>query len=108
MPQRSKIPLQVNGEFSAAELEEIIRELAVARAGMDPPVPLDPPSEGAEGDVLEQQQAQFSIRTRADGGLRIWLRSEGIGWMAFTLSAAARKDLLAFLGKEVSHTHTSH
>lgn len=103
-----KVAIQLNGEFSAHELEEIIHRLAIARAGLAPPVPMQPPHESAETQALEQASAKFSVRTLAQGGLRIWLRNEGIGWQAFTLDAAAKEGLANFLGQQLSHTHTSH
>lgn len=102
-----KVTISLNGEFTAAELEEVIQELAVARAGMEPAVPQTLPTSG-DAAVLQQEDASFTVRTLADGGLRIWLRSEGVGWMAFQLSATRREDLVTFLGKEAGHTHTAH
>lgn len=108
MDKDSKATINLNGEFSAIELEEIIRSLIEARASLYPPVPDSPPTEQSEAEILVQSKARFSVRTLADGGLRIWLRNEGIGWLAFTLDAVAKKGLVEFLGKGVGHSHTSH
>jgi len=102
-----KVTISLNGEFTAAELEEVIQELAAARSSMDPPVPLTLPISG-DAPVVLQENSSFTIRTLVDGGLRIWLRSEGMGWMAFQLSASRREELFAFLGKKAGHTYTSH
>jgi hypothetical protein len=95
----------LNGTFTAQELEEIIATLAQTRAGMQPAVPQEPPT-GLETSVPEQESPRFRIRTRAGGGLRIWLRSGGYGWLAFSLTADQRRELVEFIGKQAGHTHT--
>ncbi len=102
-----KAMISLNGEFTAAELEEVILELSKVRAGMEPAVPRTLVTSG-DATVMEQDETLFTVRTLADGGLRIWLRSEGAGWMAFKLSAARRKELFEFLGKKAGHSHTAH
>ena len=102
-----KVTTSLNGKFTAAELEDVIKELSIARARMEPAVPLSPPT-SSEASIVLQENASFTVRTLIDGGLRIWLRSEGIGWIAFQLSATRRQELLEFLGKKAGHTHTSH
>jgi len=44
----------------------------------------------------------------ANGGLRIWLRNEGIGWLAFNITPAAKEGLATFFSKELGHTLTTH
>lgn len=102
-----KATISLNGEFTATELEEVIQELSKVRAGMEPAVPQTLPTVG-DSAFMEQDETLFTIRTLADGGIRIWLRSEGSGWMAFRLSATRRKELFEFLGKKIGHTHTAH
>ena len=82
--------------------------LMSTRAGMTPAVPSDPPTEISSENVLVQEDALFAIRTLIDGGLRVWLRNEGVGWMAFTLSPANRATLRDFLSKKSGHTFTTH
>lgn len=100
--------IQVEGELDAHDLEAVIHELAAARAGLEPPVPLDPPGLATPGDALVQSETRYAIATLADGGLRVWLRNTGAGLMAFDLDAAAREDLGRFLGQKPGHTFTSH
>ena len=107
-PSHQRLAINLHGEFDAHELEDIIRELAQARAGLTPAVPLNPPDHATPGDALEQKDAAFTIATTASGGLRIWLRSEGVGWQSFTLDAAARETLADLLRHKIGHTHTSH
>lgn len=107
--ETTKTRIELEGEFTAAELDEILRDLAKARAGLSPPVPDQPPTVlAADEDVLVQEEARFAIRTLANGGLRIWLRNEGLGWLAFTITPAQTLSLRQFLGQKVAHSHTSH
>ena len=108
MADASKAKINLNGEFSASELEEIIRSLAEVRASLLPAVPRDPPTADSEDEVLVQDDAVFRVRTIARGGLRIWLRNEGFGWVAFTLSKADKDGLAVFLSKKPGHSHTPH
>lgn len=104
-----KIRIKLEGEFTAPELEEIIRDLAEARAGLEPAVPQHPPTGLTEDSiVLVQDQARHSFRRLAGGGLRIWLRSEGVGWMAFTISPAAVAGIREFLSQQGPGAHTAH
>jgi hypothetical protein len=95
-----KARVSLTGEFTASEFEEIIRDLAQARASLQPAVPMRPPSTENEGDVLLQEDSQFTFAKLATGGLRIWLRNEGIGWLAFNLSATDVRGIREFLAKQ--------
>lgn len=106
---KQKAVIELKGEFDGEELEEIIRNLAMARAGTAPAVPMTPPTGLTEDDsILLQDEAKFSFRRLANGGLRIWLRNEGIGWAAFTLSTADVAGIKAFLSKDDPGPHLSH
>lgn len=94
----------LNGTFTAPEIEQAIAELAQARSALQPAVPSEPPM-NLDASILTQSNAQFRIRTRIDGGLRIWLRNEGVGWLTFELDAAAREELRTFLARKPGHTH---
>lgn len=105
--EETKARFELNGEFTAMELEEIIRDLAQVRAGLKPAVSMQPPSLLSEGEILVQEESQFAFRKLATGGLRIWLRNEGIGWLAFNLSSAYVLGIREFLNKE-GRDGTSH
>lgn len=98
--EQSKARVNLTGEFTATDLEDVIRNLAEARAGLAPEVPLQPPTELHEANILVQDETQFAFRKLATGGLRIWLRNEGLGWLAFTLSARDVLGIREFLAKE--------
>jgi hypothetical protein len=108
MSDAPKVKVHLDGEFSASELEGIIHRLAQARASLLPAVPRDPPSIASDAEALVQEEAEFRVRTLADGGLRIWLRNEGLGWIAFTVSRRDRDSLAEFLSKKIGHSHKSH
>ena len=103
-----KVQISLNGEFTAAEVEEIIADLAKARAGTAPAVPMEPPTALHPREILVQDEAAFTFRKLATGGIRVWLRNEGIGWLAFTLSAKHAAGIREFLNKEGVSGHTSH
>lgn len=100
-----KCKLSLTGEFSAPELDEIIRDLATARAGMLPAIPATPEE---SSDALVLADPSVKIRTLVGGGVRIWIRSDGLGWFAFDVSAANREGLARFLAGEGGSTHTLH
>ncbi len=106
--EQGKVRISLEGEFSATELEEIIGQLAQARAATGPAVPLSPPTEMHPRDILVQDETKFAIRKLANGGLRFWLRNEGIGWLAFTMTATDATSLREFLLKEGLGQHQSH
>lgn len=104
-----KKALAVSGEFSALEFEEIIRRIAELRSTMAPPVPESPPGLlNPDAEMQVQDATLFTARTVVGGGLRIYLRNEGIGWMAFNLTAGDVANLRDLLSKKLGHGHTAH
>lgn len=104
-----KIKINLNGEFTALELEEIIGDLAIARAGSLPAVPMQPPSHLSPDAVIqEQDNALFIFRTIINGGIRIYLRSEGFGWLAFKLNPADAEGVRELLNKKPGDSYTTH
>ena len=96
------VTISLNGEFTAIELEEIIRDLAHARAGMTPSVPTS--LAGAvlvNATSLIEQTPNFQLSTLVDGGLRIHLRSSGLGWLAFQLDAAQTSHMVELITHQV-------
>lgn len=97
-PAPGKVRIDLNGEFSAIDLEEIIQLLMVERAAMQPEVTMQAPSEDAPDAMVTNEPAEsFAIRILLDGSLRFWLRSAGIGWMSFDLPARHREPLARYL-----------
>lgn len=97
--------VELSGNFSAEEMDSVLHELAAARSGMAPEVPSRPPE---NIDLLIQPDPLFIVRTLADGGIRVYLRHRGFGWIPFTLPADQREAFREFLGKEAGRTYTAH
>jgi hypothetical protein len=106
--EEEKATITLSGEFTAADLEDIIRELATVRSGMGPPVPQEPPPPNSEAELLPQPDALVRIRTRVNGGLRVWLRHAGFGWIPFELGPDEVVQIRDLIGKKLGHTHTAH
>lgn len=101
----STLHINLTAELESDAVDALIKELSEARAQMIPSVPMDLPP---DAEVLEQGEPLFRIRTLVDGGLRIWLRSEGMGWLAFKMTADQRRAFREFLDKEPGHRFTTH
>lgn len=102
-----KARIHLSGEFSALEIETLIHELAKTRASLTPQVPLEPPTEASTHPVLLQDEARIVVRKRVGGGLRIWLRNEGLGWLAYTLTNADSEGLREFLTHQHAGLHNT-
>ncbi len=78
--------LNLTGTFSAADLEQLIGDLARARAMMSPAVSRDPePSAEAQGEP--QADPRFFVSALPDrGGVLLRLRDPGTGWRAYALA----------------------
>jgi hypothetical protein len=100
-PPDGKARIHLSGDFSALEIEDILAEIAKVRASLEPQVSTQPPSLLSDAEVLVQEDALFHIRRRIGGGLRIWLRNEGFGWLAFELNDTAAAELKTFLSSEL-------
>lgn len=82
--------ISINKTFTAPEIETLISELAVIRANMLPPIPFEPPKatdpDIDSSHVTEQDEPHVQVKLLKDNRIRIWLRSWGLGWMAFNLT----------------------
>jgi hypothetical protein len=77
--------LNLNGVFSANELEQLIGDLARARAMMQPGVPRDPePTVEVQADP--QHDPRFFVSEAPDhAGVVLRIRDPGAGWRAYRL-----------------------
>ena len=84
-PGASSARLDLHGSFSAIELEQLIGDLARARAMMEPGVPRDPePAVDVQADP--QIDPRFFVSEAPDhGGVVLRLRDPGTGWRAYRL-----------------------
>jgi len=88
--------LNLNGVFTASELEQLIGDLARARAMMEPGVPRDP-EPTTESHADPQADPRFFVSEAAHhGGVVLRLRDPGTGWRAYRLpySEAGRLAML--------------
>ncbi|MBW7896539.1 MAG: hypothetical protein H3C27_15635 [Opitutaceae bacterium] len=95
-PDKRRIRLQLTAELDATALSALIADLSDARAQMEPPIPMDLPQPGETGDLIPMQDEPSVIAAPLKGGrTRLWLRSHGLGWLAFnftTTQTAALRD----------------
>jgi hypothetical protein len=82
--------LTVDGQFNAAEMDDIISRLGEARAAMLPHVSkVKPEPASLEATTtpvsMEDEPALRALRLR-DGRVRIWARSSSFGWLAFNIN----------------------
>ncbi|MET3517819.1 hypothetical protein ABIC63_005624 [Pseudacidovorax sp. 1753] len=75
--------LNIEGSFSAMELEDLIHRLAEMRAEMTPEVPNTKAAAVDAGcSMLQEDRPSITAAVRVDGTLRIAMRNRGIGWLA--------------------------
>jgi len=86
-PDKRTLRVALTAELSATEVDELIADLADQRAAMEPPVPIYPPLRGSETSIAMQDDPSVTARSLADGAVRLYLRSSGLGWLAFNFTA---------------------
>lgn len=96
-------------DLDAPAVEALIRKLAQARATMRPPVPHTwHEAAAADAQALRETSPSATFATLANGGLRIRLRSAGLGWLAFDLPPADVDGLRDLLTREFPHVDRPH
>ena len=81
-PGSGSARLNIEGVFSAAELEQVIADLARARGMMQPAVPRDP----EPIDAHVERDPRFEVSEAPNrGGVLLRLRDAGVGWRVFGL-----------------------
>lgn len=96
-------------DLDAHGVEGLIRKLAEARAGMQPPVPRTwAEAAAADANALMETSPAATFATLVNGGLRIRLRSAGLGWLAFDLPPADVEGLRDFLLREFPRADRPH
>jgi len=83
--------VSIDRTLSAFELQTLIADLAVARAQMLPTVQFEPPGRREPApdslNVSEQDDPYLQAARLRDGRIRLWIRNQGIGWLAFNIPA---------------------
>lgn len=79
--------IQINTSLDAAGLEDLIRQLAMARATMQPPVPMDIEDMigGSAASLVQDATSLAAGPPGKDGQVTLRLRSEGLGWVGWRL-----------------------
>ena len=95
---RNTVQLHVEGTHNAAQVESLIRTLALLRSDMLPGVPADKDDQAKGGAcaILEKHPALTMAALRG-GGFRLWFRNCGLGWLAYEIdnrSAASVRNLI--------------
>ena len=82
----STIRLDINADYDTVALDELIHQLAMARASMTPAIPLSRDSAIEDGSLATIEDGGSAvIARRQSGGFRLWLRHSGLGWMAWEI-----------------------
>jgi hypothetical protein len=100
-PEKTALRLNISTTFSTAEVEELIGMLADMRAQMEPAVPDTRPDPGTGALLVIQDDPSFFLASTRDGGIRIWLRSHGLGWLGFSLPVRTAQAMQGFLTRHV-------
>lgn len=80
----------------AADLDQLIHDLAVARGRLQPPIPDD--ISDHDVNLVVEHEPQFIVSRAVGDDITIAIRHGALGWVAFTLSrprAALIRDYLA-------------
>lgn len=83
---KTSVHLQLEGTFTAQELDSLLRKLALLRAEMTPEVVATRDDLEISGtEVLIEDKPALVIRARRGGGFRMWLRHRGFGWCGYQI-----------------------
>lgn len=90
--------LQINADMDAAELDALLRKLALMRAAMTPTVPLqlETPQE-LEHPMLQEVDPALVMVPLRDGCCRLVFRHQGFGWLAYQINRHTVAGLAASL-----------
>ena len=83
---KKTVELNINGEHTAAQVDELLSTLALIRADMEPPVPMTRSELAQEtGSILVEDKPSLLMAALRGGGFRLWLRHRGFGWLAYQI-----------------------
>jgi hypothetical protein len=104
---KRKSTVNVQGEFTADELEEEIRKLCILRSQMTPEVPHTAPSPNNPAslnqNILMEDLPAMTVAHRANGGFRFWLRNQGLGWCAYNVALPEAIGVYKFLHSKLGN-----
>lgn len=93
--------LDINEEFTAEQLDTLLRKLALTRAAMTPAVPASREELDTEQNVLVEDKPALSISALQDGGFRLWMRHRGFGWLAYQIDNLTAAGISSYLSTRV-------
>ncbi len=98
-PGTTSTRIDINANLSATELENLIRQLAMARSAMQPAVPQDRADTGGQNlsGMLEAATGMGADTPDSNGQFILRLRNSGLGWLSWRLSANHIRGLQDFL-----------
>ncbi len=105
---RNTVRLQIEGSHNAAQVESLIRTLALMRADMLPGVPADKDQQdkGGANAIVEKQTTLTMVALRG-GGFRLWLRNRGLGWLAYEIDERAATSMRNLITKHTAVRETA-
>ncbi|MDM0003908.1 hypothetical protein QTI51_04005 [Variovorax sp. J22G73] len=102
---KKKLQLQIEGEFDAAGVEQLIRDLAELRRDMQPGVPATwEAAFQADCGVEQEDKPGVSVGQRLDGTFRLAMRHRGLGWLSFQLDQRTASALAEFIAQRSART----
>lgn len=98
-PAAQGIRIQIDTTLDAAGLDSLIRQLAMARASLEPAVPMNPADTGGSNfnGLLEDASGMGADAPNAHGQIVLRLRSSGLGWLSWRMGAEHILGLQGFL-----------
>lgn len=95
---RSQATLAINQTLTAAEVENLIRDLAILRAQMTPEVRTTPQeSDNGQAPAIVQNEPALAFEHPAtEPHVTMYLRSTALGWTAWRLHPSTQKALAEF------------
>ena len=94
------VTLDIHGSHNAAKLDALIRHLAKLRARLLPAVAVQRDALAQTDDaVLLQDQPSLSMAALRGGGFRLWARHQGLGWLAYDISAQKAASIASLIGR---------
>lgn len=106
----SSASINLQGTFTAPELESMIRKLCILRSQMTPEVTQTPPGpddpSSLDMGVLIEDKPAMTVAQRADDSFRFWLRNRGIGWCAYNVPLPQAIGVYKFLHSKLGNLKT--
>jgi hypothetical protein len=103
--EKTVASVQVNADMTTVELDALLRKLALLRADMTPPVPMDRDEQFAsQGALLEEDQPELFIASRRSGGFRLWARHRGYGWLGYQITDTTAATVANYITSKVAPT----